>query len=171
MCAASVRGTPSGALSGSASPGSSRNSCGRLLAQLANFGMSTRCGTDGLVHLARALFESDPVQTILCIDCVGAFDHESRARMFERLLATPSLRPILPFVRLWYSSPSAAVWADDAGSTHVASSAEGGEQGDALMPGLFCIALAPALEEIQNRLAPGVLVVAYLDDIYVFTRP
>ena len=69
----------------------------------ANFGMSTRCGTDGLVHLARALLESDPAQTILCIDGVGAFDHVSRARMFERLLATPSLRPILPFARLWYS--------------------------------------------------------------------
>ena len=39
------------------------------------------------------------------------------------------------------------------------------------MPGLFCIALAPALEQIQNRLAPGDLVLAYLDDIYVFTRP
>jgi len=137
----------------------------RQAAGPANFGMSTRCGTDGLVHLARALLESDPAQTILCIDGVGAFDHVSRARMSERLLATPSLRPILPFVRLWYSSPSEAVWAADAGSTHVVSSAEGGEQGDALMPGLFCIALAPALEQIQNQL------VACLDDIYVFTRP
>ena len=104
----------------------------RQAAGPANFCMSTRCGTDGLVHLARALLESDPAQTILCIDGVGAFDHVSRARMFERPLATPTLRPILPFVRLWYSSPSEAVWADDAGSTHVVSSAEGGEQGDAL---------------------------------------
>ena len=81
----------------------------RQAAGPANFGMSTKCGTDGLVHLARALFEFDPEQTILCIDGVGAFDHVSRARMFERLLATPSLRPVLPFVRLWYSSPSEAV--------------------------------------------------------------
>ena len=143
----------------------------RQAAGPANFGLSTRCGTDGLVHLARALLESDPAQTILCIDGVGAFDHVSRARMFDRLLATPSLRPMLPFVRLWYSTPSQAIWADDAGSTHVVSSAEGGEQGDALMPGLFCVALGPALLEIQSRLAPGDLVVAYLDDIYVFTNP
>ena len=143
----------------------------RQAAGPANFGMSTRCGTDGLVHLARALLESDPEQIILCVDGVGAFDHVSRVRMFERLLATPSLRPILPFARLWYSSPSEAVWADDAGPTHVVSSAEGGEQGDALMLGLFCIALALAFEQIQNQLAPGDLVVAYFDDIYVFTRP
>ena len=32
----------------------------RQAAGPANFGMSTRCGTDGLVHLARALLESDP---------------------------------------------------------------------------------------------------------------
>ena len=75
----------------------------------------------------------------------------------------------LEFVRLWYSSPKEAVWADDAGSTHVVSSAEGGEQGDALMPRLFCIALAPALE--KNRKPVCTLVVAYLDDIYIFTRP
>ena len=94
----------------------------RQAAGPANFGMSTRCGTDGLVHLARAPLESDPAQTTLCIDGAGVFDHVSRARMFERLLATPSLRPILPFVRLWYSSPSETVWANDAGSTHVVSS-------------------------------------------------
>ena len=127
----------------------------RQAAGPANIGMPTRCGTDGLVHLARALLESDPEQIILCIDGVGAFDHVSRARMFECLLATPSLQPILPSGRLWYSSPSEAAWADNAGATHVVSSAEDGEQGDALMPGLFCITLAPALEQIQNRLAPG----------------
>ena len=136
-----------------------------------NFGLSTRCGTDGLVHLARALLEADPEQTILCIDGVGAFDHVSRARMFERLAATPALRHLLPFVRLWYASPSEAVWMDDDGVAHLVSSTEGGEQGDALMPGMFCVALGPALVEIQNRLTPGDLVVAYLDDIYVFTKP
>ena len=113
----------------------------------------SRYGTDGLVHLARALLESDPAQTILCIDGVGALDHVSRS--------------ILPFVRFWYFSPSEAVWA---GSTHVVSSAEGGEQGDALMQGLFCIALAPAFEEIQNRLAPGDLLAAYTLMTYTSSR-
>ena len=137
----------------------------------ANFGLATRCGTDGLVHLARALLEADPEQTVLCIDGVGAFDHVSRARTFERLHSTPSLRPLLPFARLWYATPSEGLWTDDLGSSHSVYSAEGGEQGDALMPGFFCVTLGPALAEIQERLPPGDLVVAYLDDIYVFTRP
>ena len=48
---------------------------------------------------------------------------------------------------------------------------EGGERGDALMPALFCLAMKPALEEIQRRLQPGDLVLAYIDDIYVLTKP
>ena len=48
---------------------------------------------------------------------------------------------------------------------------EGGEQGDALMPALFSVALKPALSAIQARLGPGELVVAYLDDIYLITAP
>ena len=31
--------------------------------------------------------------------------------------------------------------------------------------------MQPALEEIQGRLAPGDLAVAYLDDLYILTRP
>ena len=137
----------------------------------ANFGLANRCGTDGLVHLARALLEADPEQTVLCIDGVGAFDHVSRGRMFERLHATESLRPLLPFVRTWYAAASEGIWTDEDGIAHTVSSAEGGEQGDALMPGLFSVTLGPALAEIQAQLPQGDIVLAYLDDIYVFTRP
>ena len=39
------------------------------------------------------------------------------------------------------------------------------------MPSLFCIALKPALVEIQSRLKGTDLVVAYLDDVYVICAP
>ena len=39
------------------------------------------------------------------------------------------------------------------------------------MPALFCLAMKPALQEIQHRLEPGELVLAYIDDVYVLTRP
>ena len=39
------------------------------------------------------------------------------------------------------------------------------------MPALFCLAMRPALEQIQERLHEDDLVVAYLDDIYVLTKP
>ena len=44
---------------------------------------------------------------------------------------------------------------------------DGGEQGDALMPGLFCLALWRALSEIQSNLPATAHVLAYLDDIYI----
>ena len=39
------------------------------------------------------------------------------------------------------------------------------------MPALFCLALHPALADIQRHLLANELVVAYLDDIYIFCRP
>ena len=39
------------------------------------------------------------------------------------------------------------------------------------MPGLFCIALHPALTEIRRRLPPGAEIIAYLDDLYVVCNP
>ena len=40
----------------------------------------------------------------------------------------------LPFVRLFYGSPSAYLWEQDDGTVHTVEQGEGGEQGDALMP-------------------------------------
>ena len=39
------------------------------------------------------------------------------------------------------------------------------------MPALFCLAMKPALEEIQRRLQSGDSILAYIDDIYVLTKP
>ena len=47
---------------------------------------------------------------------------------------------------------------------------DGGEQGDALMPALFCLALRRALEEIQELVPQGGMVFAYLDSIYVICQ-
>ena len=39
------------------------------------------------------------------------------------------------------------------------------------MPALFSLALAGALRKAQERLAPGEVLLAYLDDLYLVTRP
>ena len=96
-----------------------------------------------------------PDKIVLSIDGVGAYDHISRARMFTELLNNPVLRDLVPFVRLWYGVQSEFRWVDECGKTHILKQGDGGEQGDALMPGLFSIALHPALCEIRTRLPPG----------------
>ena len=46
---------------------------------------------------------------------------------------------MIPFVRLFYGSPSVYLWEDDMGDTHEIVKGEGGEQGDPPMPLLFSL--------------------------------
>ena len=87
------------------------------------------------------------------------------------LQATPGANAVLPFARLFYSQPSTYLWTDHAGHTHRIHQAEGGEQGDPLMPALFSLALHRALQAFHSSLQPGEHVATFLDDIYVTAQP
>ena len=139
----------------------------RRLVAPSNFGLCDRGGTDTLVHLVQFLLEEEDTRVILSIDGVGAFDHVCRARFFEELHHQQELNGLLPFVRLWYARQTTFLWHDENGHAHQVMQGDGGEQGDALMPALFCLALRQALEEIQAMLPANCTVLAYLDDIYV----
>ena len=86
--------------------------------------------------------------------------------MLAALRDAPSVQAVLPFARMWYARESRYVWA--AGDrSHCILQAEGGEQGDPLMPAMFSLALRPALRALQSELQPGEQALAYLDDIYI----
>ena len=136
-----------------------------------NFGLCDRSGTDALAHLLRVVTEENPDMVITCVDGVGAFDHVLRSRMFAELLAHPVLQVLVPHVRLWYGSKSKYIWTDASGHPHEVEQGEGGEQGDPLMPALFCLAVQSALTAAQGELREGEAVSAYLDDVYLLTTP
>ena len=77
----------------------------------------------------------------------------------------------LPFVRMFYSSPSRYLWEDQEGVVHTIDQGEGGEQGDPLMLLLFSLGQHGALEAVQRSLRDGERMLAYLDDIYIVTSP
>ena len=131
------------------------------------FALSTRAGTEAPAHALQAATEADPDATILSVDGVGAFDTVSRLAMLRGLSRVPGASACLPFVRQFYTAPSRFVWHDAAGRPRAIDQAEGGEQGNPLMPALYALGQHPALVELQRRLRPGELVFAYLDDIYV----
>ena len=54
----------------------------------------------------------------------GAFDLISREAMLQELSEVEGCGSVLPFVRLFYSSPSMYWWTDDAGGTHEVWQAE-----------------------------------------------
>eukprot|EP00439_Symbiodinium_sp_Y106_P032147 s3071_g3.t2 len=91
--------------------------------------------------------------------------------MLTALRETPDANAILPFVRLFYGSPSEFVWTDAANNPHSILQAEGGEQGDPLMPALFALRVAPALRAMQTDLLPSESVRAFLDDTYLTSIP
>ncbi len=98
-----------------------------------NFGLSDRSGTDTAIHFLQYLSDRYPDKVVLSIDGIGAFDHVSRTRMFEHLLARPDLHDLIPFVKMWYGTASEFRWMDDQGVCHTIVQGDGGEQGDALM--------------------------------------
>ena len=87
--------------------------------------------------------------------------------MFEQLMANPELRCLVPFVKQWYGTQSQFKWIDAAGVAHNIFQGDGGEQGDATMPALFCLALHPAMEELRAAIPENATLIAYLDDLYI----
>ena len=71
------------------------------------------------------------------MDGIGAYDHIFRATMLEKLAGLPTANRILPFVRLFYAATSNYIWTDAECAARVIQQAEGGEQGDPLMPALL----------------------------------
>ena len=139
----------------------------RMAAFPHNVGLCNHSGTDAAIHSIRYLTDMYPNKVVISIDGVGAFDHVCRKRMFEQLREHVRLRPLIPFVMQWYGSATLYKWVDDEGVSHDIWQGDGGEQGDALMPALFSLALHPALEIIRADLPENAFLIAYLDDIYV----
>ena len=135
------------------------------------YALSTRAGTECVAHVLQALTAADPNTTVLPIDGIGAFDNISRAAMLEGLRSLPASSNALPFVLLFYGAESCYLWEDDAGEVHRILQAEGGEQGDPLMPLLFSLGQHAALEAVRARLLPGERLFAFLDDIYATSGP
>ena len=135
------------------------------------YALKTKAGCECVAHVLQTLTDLDPEATIMSIDGVGAHDLISRNAMLEGLLRLEGGDQILPFVRMFYGSPSTYLWEDEMGVTQSIPQGEGGEQGDPLMPMLFALGQHGALEATQARLGAGEYVFAYLDDIYTATGP
>ena len=130
------------------------------------YALSTRAGCECIAHALQALSDLNPATTITSIDGVGAFDLISRKAMLEELCKVPGGAEVMPFVLMFYRSPSAYLWEDDCGVAHRIHQGEGGEQGDPLMPLLFALGQHPALVAAQSRLESDKLM-AFLDDVYI----
>ena len=101
------------------------------------YALSTRAGCECVAHALQAMSDLNPNATITSIDGVSAYDSISRRAMLEELEKVAGGREVLPFVLMFYGSPSSYLWEDEGGVTHIIAQGEGGEQGDPLVPLLF----------------------------------
>ena len=135
------------------------------------FALSTRAGTDCVGHTIRAMTDDDPECTVLSIDGIGAYDHILRSAFLTKLHNVPALQGLLPFVRSIYARNTTYVWEDSEGERHPIVQAEGGEQGDPLMPLLFSLGIHDSLRAAKERMRPEDELFAYLDDVHVVSPP
>ena len=96
-------------------------------------------------HAIRVMTDLDARATILSVDGVGAYDHVLRSSMLGKLMEVPHLRLLIPFVGTRTPIPPVT-----SGKTSTWQH-EGGEQGDPLIPLLFCLAL---MNSSLSRLTP-----------------
>jgi hypothetical protein len=129
--------------------------------------LSNRSGIDAAVLAIRTILESNPGHVLVSLDGIGAYDHIHRAAMLERLAKVPGASAMSPFVRLFYERESKFLWKDETGRTIEIKQADGGEQGDALMPALFALGIQGALEKSAIEMGEDHYLFAYLDDVYV----
>ena len=134
------------------------------------YALSTRAGCECVAHVLQAVTEADPSATVLSMDGISVFDSISREAMLRGLCRADGGESALPFVRMFYGEPSIYLWEGEGGTVHDIHQGEGGEQGDPLMPLLFSLGQHPALEAVQAQM-PNEKVFAFMDDVYMTTRP
>ena len=129
------------------------------------YALKTKAGCETVAHILQVLTDADPNATIVSVDGIGAFDLISRNAMMK------GVRHLVDGEQILYGQPSTYLWEDDVGEVHTVPQGEGGEQGDPLMPLLFCLGQHPALAAVSASLREGERLFAFLDDLYIVCRP
>ena len=132
------------------------------------YALSTKAGCECVAHVLQSMTDLNPEVTVTSIDG-GGVRSDLRSAVLEGLLRMEGGDQILPFVRMFHSSPSTFLGRRVEGhaTSHRGRGGGGGEQGDPLMPMLFVLGQHQALVVAQARLSGDEKLFAFLDDIYI----
>ena len=140
---------------------------GKLLAPH-QFGVGVANGAERILHsLQHALTDKDTKTALLKLDISNAFNSCDRARVLQRLYATPELSSLYRLADFGYSAPSELLLQGCEGQSILSSN--GVRQGDPLSAVLFCLYLRDVLARVSQ--AAKVRVYAFFDDVNVEGAP
>jgi hypothetical protein len=134
---------------------------------LQQVGVAVPGGADRMIHSTRAYLEGHPDWACASIDCTNAFNALSREAMKAAVRAR--FPELVAFTKLCYDQPPPLFFRMDRGHCELRSR-EGTQQGDPL----GCLYMALPLHEVLTDLHrdhPGVVIIAYVDDIVILGPP
>jgi hypothetical protein len=141
-----------------------------LFADVGQHGVGAPAGSETVALVARLLHEGD--SWVLAVDGSNAFNSVKRTAVLPA--AASLLDTGFDYVAALYGGPPPELLVQlpaGAGVT-VIPSATGVQQGDALGPLLFCLALLPALRALRARWGPsGITFAALMDDVFLGGQP
>ncbi|CAI5947841.1 unnamed protein product, partial [Closterium sp. NIES-65] len=145
-----------------------RDQMARVFLASQQFGVGVMCGTEVVVRGVRRALADHPDWVVLQLDVANAFNSFHRDRMFQALQASPEFQCLIPFIGLFYGTPSDLHYRSGTGVVTMHSE-RGTRQGDPLIPFLYALTQRLALEPV---LAEGdVQLWSYADDTYVLGPP
>ncbi|CAI5970981.1 unnamed protein product, partial [Closterium sp. NIES-65] len=77
-----------------------------LLGSHSSLGVGVMCGTEVVVRGVRRALADHPDWVVLQLDVANAFNSFHRYRMFQALQASPEFQCLIPFIGLFYGTPS-----------------------------------------------------------------
>ncbi|CAI6006377.1 unnamed protein product [Closterium sp. NIES-64] len=145
-----------------------RDQMARVFLASQQFGVGVTCGTEVVVRGVRRALADHPDWVVLQPDVANAFNSFHRDRMFQALQASPEFQCLIPFIGLFYGTPSDLHYRSGTGVVTMHSE-RGTRQGDPLSPFLYALTQRLALEPV---LVEGdVQLWSYADDTYVLGPP